>query len=316
MRAAMPGVLVVGLMVAASAAAVAQQGPMVVPIVGSPAAEQQQQQQQPRPPLGPIPEGPVSTAPGVLTPPIIQGPVGASAMPPIMQTPAGQAAMPPILQSPVGQPAGDAAAAASARKLQLSFNQGHVNLVAQNVTVREILNEWQRQNGCQFVNSEKLTGGPVSFEFGQETELHVIEALLRGAAGYIIAPRADSAQSGSVCGSVFILPTSRPTSTASTYTPNMFSPLAAPLMQPGSPDDEIPPVMPQMGPQTIQSRQGQMPPTGQQPGQPAPTAFGPVPVVTTPGVGRIGGAPPAGPPISPLPGNSPIPNGPGRGGGQ
>jgi len=297
MRVEVSGVLVVGLMVAASAVAVAQQGPQVVPIVGSPAAQQQQQQQQPQPqpPAGPTPQ-PVSP-PANPAGPMFPG----SATPPIMPSSSAQTAMPPIMQSP----------AASARKLQLSFDKGTVNLVAQNVTVREILSEWQRQNGCQFVNADKLTGGPVSFEFGQETELHVIEALLRGAAGYIVAPRADRAQSGSVCGSVFILPTSRPTATSTGYTPSMSSPLAAPLMQPGSPDDEIPPASSPMGPQQIQPRPGQqMPPiSGPQPSQPAPGGFGPVPVGTT-APGRIGGpATPTVPPMMP-------PNGPGRGGGQ
>jgi hypothetical protein len=206
---------------------------------------------------------------------------------------------------------GPALAAASARKLQLSFDKGHVNLVAQNVTLREILSEWQRQNGCQFVNADKLTGGPVSFEFGQEAEIHVIEALLRGVAGYIVAPRADTAQTGSICGSVFILPTSRPTTTSSSYTPTVSSPLSAPLMQPGSPDDEIPPVMPPMGPQQIRPGPGQqMPPINPQPSQPAPGGFGPVPVGTT-APGRIGG--PSGMPI--VPPVTPTPNGPGRGGG-
>jgi hypothetical protein len=204
---------------------------------------------------------------------------------------------------------GPPAAPSNARKLQLSLSRGTVTLSAQNVSVRDIMSEWQRQTGCQFVNADKLTGGLVSFEFGQEPELRVIDALLRGAAGYIVAPRADTAQSGSVCGSVFILPTSRPTQASSSYTPNLSSPLAAPLMQPGNPDDEIPPVASPMGPQQVQQRPAPPnQPPGPQPGAPAPSVFGPVPVTTTsPGIGRIGG--PAGPPPFPTP------NGPGRGGG-
>jgi len=327
MKVAVPGAVLVG-MVAASAVALAQQGPLVVPIVGSPAAQQQQQQPQPQPPQTtgtsqiptPMPP-PAGTSQNV---PPMQTPVN-PLMPPMMQpgaTPPGMSPGMAGMPQPTGQVPIPDSAVQSERKLQLSFNKGSVSLVAQNVTVREILAEWERKNGCKFVNADRLTGGMVSFEFPQETELRVIASLLRGAAGYIVAPRADTEQTGSVCGSVFILATSRPTATATSYTPTTVSPLAAPLMQPGSPDDEIPPVAPPMGPQNIQPRPGGQQGNGPQPGMPPqqqqpPSGavnpiFGPVPVTPT-APGRIGG--PLGPPTSPLPGSPQQPNGPGRGGG-
>src|SRR5438132_514912 len=89
--------------------------------------------------------------------------------------------------------------------------------------------------------------GPVAVPIvGSPAAQQAIESLLRGLGtpttgyGYIVGPPA--AQSTSVCGAVMILPTSRPTASAS-YVPGS-SPVAAPLMSGGSPDDEIPPVTP------------------------------------------------------------------------
>ena len=234
---------------------------------------------------------------------------------PIVGSPAAQ--QPP--QVPAQPPTAPPPAARGERKLEMSFKDGTVTLVAQNVTVREILGEWQRKSGCQFVNADKLTGSTVSMEFAAGTpELTAIDALLRGVAGYMVGPRSDQGQSGSVCGAVYILATSKPTTSVG-FTPNPSAPVAAPLMMPGSPDDEIPPVAglppmpPQIQPRPNQPLPGQPNPGQQTPGQPAagqnaPAAqppsggFGPQ-TPTAPGAGRIG-----------VPA-TPAPNGPGRGGG-
>ena len=101
----------------------AAQAPVAVPIVGSPMASQPNQ---PPAQTVPIPSQPPSLPP-----------------------------MGPAAQAPS---AALAAAARTERKLQVSFKDGSVTLVAQNVTVRDILAEWQRRNGCQFVNADKLIG--------------------------------------------------------------------------------------------------------------------------------------------------------------
>ena len=54
------------------------------------------------------------------------------------------------------------------RELSLAFHEdGTVDLLARNVTTREILAEWARQCQCHVVNAEQLTGGammqPVQF---------------------------------------------------------------------------------------------------------------------------------------------------------
>lgn len=262
------GVVLAGLTILASHEAAAQTtGPVAVPIVGSPAAQ------------GAVPPSPA--APQTVTAP------------------------PPTAAAP------SPSMASSERKLQLSVKDGLVTLSAQNVTVREILTEWQRRTGCQFVNAERLAGGPVTLEFPGRPELEVIDSLLRGSAGsvagsgygYIVGPRTDHAQSGSVCGAVYILPTSHPTSTAG-FMPSGPAPVAAPIMTTGSPDDEIPPVsaIPGIPPQ-VQPRPGQPLPGQQGPGQNVNTApqppggLGGAVAPTAPGAGRIGA--PATPPPPP-----------------
>ncbi len=53
--------------------------------------------------------------------------------------------------------------ASTERKLLLSFDRnGLVTLVAQNVTVREILAEWTRQGGTQMKDADKVPGAPIT----------------------------------------------------------------------------------------------------------------------------------------------------------
>ena len=79
----------------------------------------------------------------------------------------------------------------SRRKLQLSFDgQGNVTLIAQGVTLQEILAEWTRLGGCYFPNADKLSRAMlVPLQFENVPELKVLDSLLRSAAGIIVAPR-------------------------------------------------------------------------------------------------------------------------------
>jgi hypothetical protein len=282
------GALVLGLVLAAPIGVLAQR-PIAVPIVGSPAAQPQQPQ---------------------------QPPAQVPAQPPPMPNPP---AAPPASQT--ASPAPQTPASRSERKLELSFKDGTLALDAQNVTIRDILMEWQRRNGCQFVNADKLPATPVTIQFSAGTpELDAIDSLLRGLAtpttgyGYIVAP--GSGEKTGVCGAVYILPSSRPTSAAN-YAPPA-GPIAAPIMTNGSPDTEIPPVVPFMPPGQPQAypgvvsggQQGQQNPNAPAPNRaPPPQSPGFAPIApTAPGAGRFG-APPTPPPAQP-----PAPNGNGRGG--
>jgi hypothetical protein len=158
------------------------------------------------------------------------------------------------------------------RKLQLSFSNGLVTLVAANVTVREILAEWTRVGGTLFVDADKLTGSAVTMEFHNRPELDVLDSLLRSAAGTLVYP-ARVVTSGSIYPVVSILATSQ-------VTANGFVPPPPPMPVPGMngmPDDEMPPTI------SPGARQGGPVPM---PGQPVTVA----PVTPTVNGGRGGGA--------------------------
>ena len=145
------------------------------------------------------------------------------------------------------------AIAQGARKLDISFDNGMVTLVAENVTLREILTEWARKGGSRIVNAEKLAGSPVYLtEFKGQPEADVLRALLREAPGYGVSMRDAPARGTSTVGTVLILATRTvPVSTSSVSAPvssqpqfQAPQPQAAPRLIQGSPDDQIPPVQP------------------------------------------------------------------------
>lgn len=214
------------------------------------------------------------------------------------------------------------AMAQDARKLDISFDNGKVTLVAQNVTLREILAEWARKGGSRIVNAEKLTGAPVVMtEFRDQPEGQVLNTLLRDVPGIGVSMRDIPATGGSAIGAVFILATRAPSSGSSVGSSaalpanrltfeNPPQPQAQPRMIQGSPDDEIPPVRPIAG--------DKPPVTANAPaGQPTPNPSlrtGPggvvVPGVITPGQGAPATAPGPGPAAKP-----PATTGRGGGGG-
>jgi hypothetical protein len=129
---------------------------------------------------------------------------------------------------------------APARKLQLVFdNQGNVTLIAEGVTVTEILREWTRVGGSQFPGSEKLVSQPLPpVHFENRPEAEVLKSLLRPAAGYFIAPR-PAGSAGPSRFNVLMVATS--TATASSSYSSAVSP-AVPVVMPGAIGEEPPPV--------------------------------------------------------------------------
>lgn len=133
------------------------------------------------------------------------------------------------------------------RKLELTFPaDGLVTLVAQNVTVREILAEWTRQTGAPFTNAEKLGNELQTVQYDNQPEAAVIDSLLRSAAGYFVAPRQRGPVMSSRIAMVYIIPTSRGTA-SSGFNSRPATAFAPPVLTAGSPDDEIPPVIPTTG---------------------------------------------------------------------
>src|SRR5688500_14269503 len=136
------------------------------------------------------------------------------------------------------------------RKLDISFNNGRVTIVAENVTLGDIFAEWARKGGSKIVNAERLPGGPVMLtEFKDQPEADVLRTLLREAPGYGAAMRAATSAGASTVQTVFILAvrTQVPSTSSAPMTSQVQqspSPVAAPRLIQGSPDDEIPPVRP------------------------------------------------------------------------
>jgi hypothetical protein len=213
------------------------------------------------------------------------------------------------------------ASIAAAGELKLTLSNGRATLIAQDVPLRQILDEWARVGKTTIVNGEKLSGPAITVELVDRPEAEVLELLLRSASGYIAAPRDAAAPAGaSVFARVMILPVSRGPVGIAAAPPPAFgmrpNPGPQPMPMPVPDDDDAeppaqvapPPGMgtvpgapnPFPGPQPVQQPvNGQQQPvlTAPRPGMlPAPPAAQPNPYgapVVQPGVVRPGG--PGGP---------------------
>ena len=101
------------------------------------------------------------------------------------------------------------ATTAGAGELRLSIANGRVTIVAQDVPVRQILDEWGRVGQTQVVGAERLTGAPVTLELHDVPEGRALETLLRSASGYIAKPRSGTAGI-STYDRILIMPASKP----------------------------------------------------------------------------------------------------------
>ncbi len=153
-----------------------------------------------------------------------------------------------------GAPAA-AQAQVQTRKLDVTFNNGNVTIVAENVTLREIMAEWGRKGGSRIVNADKLGGPAIPYiEFKDEPEVIVLRSLLRDVPGYGAAPRIAPSATASTLEAVFILasrtvPVSGASPMGSTaqpiqQAPQQLQPQPVPQPVQGSVDSEIPPVRP------------------------------------------------------------------------
>ena len=115
---------------------------------------------------------------------------------------------------------------ATSGELRLSIANGRVTLVAHDVSVRQILDEWARIGQTQIVNAEKLSGPLVTLELTDVPEGRAIDTILRSVSGYVLAAR-SSGTGASVYDRIMIMPTSRPP--APSAAPAAFRP---PMPQP------------------------------------------------------------------------------------
>ena len=75
------------------------------------------------------------------------------------------------------------AGTAEAGDLNLTIANGRVTLIAHDVTVRQILDEWARVGQTKIVNGDKLLGAPLTIELRDVPEATALETVLRSAAG-------------------------------------------------------------------------------------------------------------------------------------
>jgi hypothetical protein len=180
-----------------------------------------------------------------------------------------------------------APAAADARDLRLSIANGRVTIVAQDVTIRQILDEWGRVGQTKVVGAERLTGPAVTLELNDVPEARALEALLRSASGYIAKPRSGTVGTSSY-DRILIMPASKPPAMSATP-PSFNNPRPQPqVMMPnvaidddGEPNGIVPPGQVPM-PQQFPNQPGMQP--GLQPGQQPGQMPGQMPTLTRPGM--------------------------------
>ena len=99
-------------------------------------------------------------------------------------------------------------AAAQQPSVTLRFQEGLVTLRANNAPVRTILAEWARLGGATILNGDRVAGPTVTLELTDVPERQALDIVLRGVAGYMLAPRRDVSAAASTFDRILILPTS------------------------------------------------------------------------------------------------------------
>ena len=201
---------------------------------------------------------------------------------------------------------------AFAGELKLSINSGRVTIIATNVPIAQVLQEWARVGQTRIVNGDRIMGPPISVQLVNVSEKEALDIILRSASGYVAAPRAQLVTGTSMYDRIMVMATSiapPPSSGPVAAAPPPFRPA---MPSPVDDDDEepvnIPPTI-QTPPQTapfgpMPTQQAAPPPQGQ--GAPGPS------LSATPGV--VVGAPANGQPGQVNPNQPPVVK-PGGGGG-
>jgi hypothetical protein len=95
---------------------------------------------------------------------------------------------------------------AGAGEVRLTIHDGRVVLSARDVTLRQILVEWERVGGTRIVNRDRVPGTLLTLELVDVPERQALETLLRSTAGYVAARRLDPAGGGSQYSRLILMP--------------------------------------------------------------------------------------------------------------
>lgn len=99
-------------------------------------------------------------------------------------------------------------------ELTLTIADGNVTLVADNVSVRQILAEWSRLGQTKVVGADRLPATPVTLRLSNVPEARALDTLLRAASGYVVAPRPVALAGASQFDRILIMPPSTVTASA------------------------------------------------------------------------------------------------------
>ncbi len=147
------------------------------------------------------------------------------------------------------------AAPASAGELKLSMQDGRVTIYADNVPLRQILQEWARIGQAKIVNAEKLIGPNVTLLLVNVSEREALDVILRSANGYIAAPRPTALAGAAMFDRITIFVSSKPAPTQSASA----APPVPTFQRPPQPDDTDEPINVAVPPQMINPANGQFP---------------------------------------------------------
>jgi gamma-aminobutyric acid receptor subunit epsilon len=180
------------------------------------------------------------------------------------------------------------AAPVFAGDLKLVLQNGRATVIAHDVPVRQILEEWARVGGTRIMNADKVAGAPVTLQLVDVPESEALDTLLRSVAGYMAAPRPAGLMGASLYDRIMILPTSHPPAATASVAPQPFQrmqpqpqPMPQPEVQPDPDDDDEPVNVP--SPMPMPNPNGN-PAVSPFPGaQPNPNANPAVPVGPFPG---------------------------------
>jgi hypothetical protein len=135
------------------------------------------------------------------------------------------------------------AAPVFAGDLKLTLQNGRATVIAQDVPLRQILEEWSRVGGTRIMNADKVAGAPVTLQLVDVPEAQALDTLLRSVAGYMAAPRPAGVMGVSMYDRIMILPTSHAPAATASVAPQPFQrmqPQPQPQPEPMPEDDDEP----------------------------------------------------------------------------
>jgi hypothetical protein len=107
------------------------------------------------------------------------------------------------------------AAPVLAGDLTLTIRDGRVTLNARDVTVSQILAEWERVGHTKIIDGQRVPGSLVTLQLDGVTERQALDVLLRSVAGYIAAPRPQPMADASSFDRIIVMPAIRVVSLSS-----------------------------------------------------------------------------------------------------